>query len=355
MAHKKLKVGIIGVGGVAQAVHLAPWQELQSEGKVEFLGACDLIEERAQLAVNKFGAKKAYVDYNKMLEDDEYDIIDICTQNRGHCPIAVDALNSGANVIVEKPIAMNVAEAQKMIQTAKANKRKLMTAQNQRFESAYEQLKSEIDAGKLGQIYTASTRYLRRRGIPGWGKFHIAAESRGGPLIDIGVHFIDLCMWFLNFPKPLSTVGKVYRMFGDREDLCNGSWGFGYPLKEFDVEDYALAFVRLEGGISMIVETCWAANIRDEVNQITVLGDKAGISTNPAGLYGYSENALTHTGYDWLPEQKSHRMEIRHFAECVEKDLPVRVRPEESLRVQQIIDAIYQSSQENKEIVIKPI
>lgn len=139
-----------------------------------------------------------------------------------------------------------------------------MTAQNLRFESPNERIKAEIDNGKLGQIYTAGIRYLRRRGIPGWGKFHIVEESRGGPLIDVGVHFIDLSLWFMAFPKPVAVSGKTYRMFGDRKDLCNGSWGIGYPLEEFDVEDYAAAFVRFENDVTLIIDGIYESSEKNK-------------------------------------------------------------------------------------------
>lgn len=353
MASKKLRVGVIGVGGIAVGCHLPYWQELENEGRVELVGVCDLIKSRVAVGQERFGARKGYTDYKKMLREDQYDIIDICTHNRWHCPMTVDALKAGAHVLVEKPMAMNAKESQAMIQAAHKSRKKLMVAQHMRFEAPHEKLKDVVERGTLGQIYTASAVWLRRRGIPGWGKFHIRKESLGGPLIDIGVHMMDLCMWLMGFPKPKAVMGKVYRMFGDRKDLVNGSWGEPYPPKEFDVEDYAIALVRCENDITMRVEASWAANIPEERNEVSIWGDKAGLSTNPLGVYGYEKNALTSTRFDWLPTQEGHRGEIRHFTECIEKNLPVRVKPEESLQIQKIIDAIYESSRKNKEILIK--
>jgi len=353
MAKKKLRVGIIGCGGIANACHLNNWKELEGEGRVELIGVCDIVKERAEQAMAKFGARKMYLDYHKMLGDDQYDVIDVCTQNRVHCPAAVAALKAGANVLVEKPMAMNARECEAMIAAAKSARRTLMVAQHMRFEAYSEKLKAVVESGELGRIYTANARCLRRRGIPGWGKFHIRKESLGGPLIDIGVHVMDLCVWLMGCPKPIAASGKVYRMFGDRPDLCNAAWGKGYPDKEFDVEDYAVGLVRFEKGITMVVEVSWAANIPAETECVSLLGDKGGITTHPPGVYGYEHNALTSRKFDWLPAQEGHRMEIRHFTECLEKNLPVRVQPAESLRIQKIIDAIYESSARNREIAIK--
>lgn len=352
MSKKRLRVGVIGTGAIAVQRHLPYWQELETEGRVELVGVCDPVRDRAIAAQEKFGAKKAFARYRQMIENDRYDIIDICTHNRWHCPITVDALNAGAHVLVEKPMAMSVKEAAAMLSAARKARRKLMVAQHMRFEPPHEKLKEVAERGTLGRIYTAGAVWLRRRGIPGWGRFHIRRESLGGPLIDIGVHMMDLCVWLMGFPKPKSVLGKVYRMFGDRPDLVNAGWGEPYPPREFDVEDYAIALVRFEGDITMRVEVSWAANIPEEYNEVRVLGDRAGLSTNPLGVFGYQKKALTSSRFDWLPREGGHRGEVRHFTECVERDLPVRVKPEESLVIQKIIDAIYESSKRNKEVLI---
>lgn len=353
MPKKVLRVGIIGCGGIANACHLPNWQELEAEGRVELAGVCDIVKERAEQAKAKFGARKMYRDFSQMLKDGTYDVIDVCTQNRFHCPATVAALQAGANVLVEKPMAMNAKECEAMIAAAKAAKRKLMVAQHMRFEASSEKLKALVENGELGHIYTANAKALRRRGIPGWGKFHIKKESLGGPLIDIGVHVMDLCVWLMGSPKPVAASGRVYRMFGDRPGLCNAEWGKGYPDAEFDVEDYAVGLVRFEKNMTMLVECSWAANIPAEVCAVNVLGDKGGISTEPLGLYGAENGTLTSRKFDWLPSQEGHRMEIRHFTECLEKGLSVRVQPVESLRIQKIIDAIYLSSAKGNEVAIR--
>ncbi len=352
-AGKLLKVGIIGSGAICREQHLPYWRQLEEEGRVQVVGVCDLVKERRETEAAQCRAAKTYADYKTMLRSHEFDIIDVCTQNRVHAPATIAGLNAGANVLVEKPMAMNTAECLAMIKAAKTAKKKLMVAQHMRFEARAQKLKEVIDSGAVGEIYTAETKWLRRRGIPGWGKFHIAKESLGGPLIDIGVHMMDLCVWLMGCPKPVAASGKVYRKFGDRENLFNAEWGRPYPPKEFDVEDYATAFIRFEGGVTMQMQVSWAANIAQETENLYILGDKGGVGTNPLGYFGADHDALNHTTWDWLTEDDGHRREVRHFCECIEKDLPVMVQPEESLRIQKIIDAIYLSSKQNREIVIK--
>ncbi|HDP36214.1 MAG TPA: Gfo/Idh/MocA family oxidoreductase, partial [Candidatus Hydrogenedentes bacterium] len=268
---RKLKVGIIGSGAIARDQHLPYWRQLEAEGRVEVLGVCDLVRERREVEAAKCVQAKPFANYDKMLAAIDFDIIDVCTQNRVHAPATIAGLKAGAHVLVEKPMAMNTKECLAMIAAAKAKKRKLMVAQHMRFEPRAEKLKEVVMSGALGRIYTAETKWLRRRGIPGWGKFHLKKESLGGPLIDIGVHMMDLCVWLMGCPKPTAASGKVYRMFGDRPDLFNTDWGTPYPPKEFTVEDYATGFVRFENDITMQMSVSWAANTNDEIENMYIL------------------------------------------------------------------------------------
>ncbi|NLN92321.1 MAG: Gfo/Idh/MocA family oxidoreductase [Candidatus Hydrogenedens sp.] len=348
-----LKVGLIGSGAIARDQHLPYWRELEEEGRVRVVGVCDLIKERREREAAKCASATPYASYKKMLQGESFDIIDICTQNRVHAPAAIAASEAGAHVLVEKPMAMNSRECEAMIAAAKKAGKKLMVAQHMRFEARAEKLKEVVESGALGEIYTAETKWLRRRGIPGWGQFHIKKESLGGPLIDIGVHMMDLCVWLMGSPKPVAASGKVYRKFGDRPDLFNADWGVHYPAREFDVEDYATALIRFEKGLTMQMSVSWAANVHDEIENMFILGDKGGIGLNPLGYFSADHSSLSHMTWDWLSEEDGHRREVRHFCECVEKDQPVMVKPEESLHIQKIIDAIYESSRRNKEIIIK--
>lgn len=350
---QKLRIGIIGTGAIAREQHVPYWAELEAEGRVEVVAMADVVPGRAAAQATRCTGPKAYADHREMLHAHTFDIIDVCTQNRLHAPLTIDALNAGAHVLVEKPMAMNSRECEAMIAASRRNKKKLMVAQHMRFEAPHAKLKEIAASGQLGEIYTANTWWLRRRGIPGWGKFHLKKESLGGPLIDIGVHMMDLCVWLMGSPRPVAASGKVYRMFGDRPDLYNAEWGVPYDVREFDVEDFCTALIRFENCITMQVSVSWAANIDEEKSGLYVLGDKAGISTNPLGVYSADRSSLTSHKFDYLDDVEGHRGEIRHFTECVERDLPVLVKPEESLRIQRIIDAIYESSTKNREVAIK--
>ena len=353
MTNPPLRVAVVGCGDVARKHHLPNWKELVGEGRVTLTAVCDAEPDRAALCRDEFEVVRAFSSFEEMLEEGAYDVIDICTQNRLHCPMTIAALKTGAHVLVEKPMAMDTTEARQMVKAAEKASGKLMVAHHKRFEEGAEQLKTVVEAGELGEIYTAKSFWLRRRGIPGWGRFHIAKESLGGALIDIGVHMLDLCIWLMGSPKPVAASGKVYRMFGDREDLVNGEWGVPYDVSEFDVEDYATALIRFENGVTLSADFAWAANIPEETWGFSILGDKAGIANPPLGIYGSEHGCLTRKTFDWIPDEEGHRGEIRHFTECIEHDRPVRVQPIESLRIQEIIEAIYESSQKDAEVRIQ--
>ena len=261
------------------------------------------------------------------------------------------SLEAGANVLVEKPIAMNVKEAMLMAGTAKKVGRKLMTAQHMRFESGHEKLREVVDRGDLGRIYHATAACMRRRGIPGWGKFHMQKESRGGPLIDIGVHVLDAVMWIMGFPKPLAVSGKVARMFGDRKDLVNGEWGTAYDRTEFDVEDFAVGLVKFDNGATLEIEASWAGNIAEqELMQTRLLGTKAGLlQHNVNGTYEfeaklYQERDGAQYDMELRPPVPGVESAQAHFVNALLADTPHIATGEEGLIVMELLDAIYESA-----------
>lgn len=349
---KPLRVGVLGLGAVADWFHLPHWRELEEEGRVVLAAGSDLRPEACESMAEKYSIPKTYLDYREMLRKEQLDIVDVCVHNRLHCQTTVDALKAGAHTLVEKPMAMSVKESLRMIQAAEAANRKLMVAQHLRFENGARKVKRMVESGELGEVYTAKATWLRRRGIPGWGKFVHAEESLGGPLADIGVHVMDLCVWLMGSPRAVAVSGMVYRKFGDRPDLVN-NMPLLYKRDTFDVEDHAVAMVRFEEGQTMLVQASWAANIADDHLDVEIMGDKGGAGVFPPRFHGYDEDSLFTRKIDWSPERKGHREEIRHFVECIEQDKPVMVVPEESLQIQKIINGIYESARKGREIALK--
>ncbi len=216
---------------------------------VNIMAVCDANEEVAKCAAERFDVPNVLTDYKKMLEMPEIDAVHVCTPNFLHMPPTVDALSAGKHVLVEKPLARNAAEGKLMVEAAEKSGKKLMVAQNMRFNPDSQCLKRFIDAGDLGDIYFARVWALRRRGVPSWGVFTDKEKQGGGPLIDIGVHVLDLTLYLMGHPKPISASGQTFTKIGNEPGHV-GMWG-PWDWKNYTVEDYAAAFVRLDNRASL--------------------------------------------------------------------------------------------------------
>lgn len=271
---KLIKIGIIGCGAIANSKHMPA---LSKVADAEMVAFCDLVSERAEKAAKEYGTldAKVYTDYKELLKDPTIDVVHVCTPNRSHSFITVDALDAGKNVMCEKPMAINSAEAQKMLDAAKRSGKKLSIGYQNRFRDDSLYLKKEAEDGTFGDIYYAKATAIRRRGVPNWGVFLDEYEQGGGPLIDIGTHTLDLTLWMMNNYKPKYCLGTVYHKLNNDKDQAN-MWGNWNPEK-FTVEDSAFGFVVMENGATIVLESSWALNSLDVREAVTTLcGTKAG-------------------------------------------------------------------------------
>lgn len=346
-----LKVGIIGAGGIARFAHIPGWKNLPEE--VELVAICDIIPERAVKQAEENGIPHAYGSASEMLAHHELDIVSVCVHNSAHRDCTIMALEASANVMCEKPIAMNSGQAEEMIAAAKKAGKLLTVGQNQRFAAESQVAKQLIDDGLLGDVYYGETMTLRRRGIPGWGVFHIKKYSGGGPLIDIGVHGLDLVLWLMGNPEPVAVSGVTYQKFGKRQDVAF-TWGGDWDRDEFDVEDMALGFIRLENGATIVLRMSWAANVEDDLNCMRVLGTEGGLKNPPLTLFRELSGRTVDTTPTWLPQvERSHFEEMKHFAAVVRGEVEMIVQPWQSLQVQRILDALYESAEKGSEVRIQ--
>jgi len=343
----KLKIGFIGTGRVCRAHHLPSWSKLPN---AEVYAVCDIIPEVARAVAKEYNAGHVFTDYNEMLKLDEIDVVDICTPNNVHCPAAVASLNAGKHVFVEKPIGRTAVEAQAIVDAAKENRKKLSVGQCLRFDSGPQTLKGFADAGELGEVYYARTQCLRRRGVPTWGSFIDKEKQGGGPLIDLGVHIIDLTLWLMGHPKPVSASGVSYRKFGDREGVAN-TWGSWDP-KDFTVEDFAAGLVKFDNGASMVVECSFAANLEKEILNTVLLGTEGGCEWSPLKIYKEARGTLLDITPVELPQLDRFALELRAFADAITNDTDPVVTGEQTLMVAKIMDAIYESAETGREVVI---
>lgn len=346
---KKVRIGVIGTGGIANGAHLPGYSQIPDE--CEIFALCDIDPKALARTVEKYPVKHQFKDYRKLLEMPEIDAVSVCTPNYVHYRPTVDALNAGKNVLCEKPIAMNACEAAEMVAAARKNRKILQVGYNSRFSPNMQALKRFVDAGELGDIYYARAQALRVRGIPGWGVFIDKSKQGGGPLIDIGVHILDLTLWMMGHPTPTHASGVTYQKFGKRSDVVGfmGQWDY----KNFTVEDMAAALIRFDNGATVVLESSFVANLKDEVHNTTLLGTKGGAQTSPLSVTQERHMSV----FSFTPQVpnaniNTHHAEMKAFVECVRDKKEPLVTGEHGLMVAQIMDAIYKSADEGREVAI---
>lgn len=356
---KKLKIGIIGCGGIAKGAHQPAYDEMEN---IEIVACCDIIKERAVSFAEHFDLDEsvAFTDYKKMIENTELDAVDICTPNYLHSVISIYALEHGLNVFCEKPDAVSSAEAEKMKAAAEKSGKMLMVMRNNRYMPSSTFLKKYIESGKMGDIYTARCAWRRRRGIPGKGGWFTTKElSGGGPLIDLGVHMIDLAMWLMGNPKPVAVSGATYCKFANDEsesDSDNSKYGDYVKDGIFDVEDLAMGFIRFDNGAVLQIEFSWASNVEKECTFVELRGTKSGayLQYDEPNLKIFTEE--NGCNVDIEPKLSKalggHAYNLRHFADCVLNGTEPIFVPQQGINMVKILEAIYKSAELGREVTL---
>jgi predicted dehydrogenase len=251
-----------------------------------------------------------------MLAKDVVDAVSVCTPNNTHMAIALDAIKAGKDVLCEKPIAMSAQQARRMVGAAKAGRRILMTAQSARYSSAAQYVKRLVDAGRFGEVYFGKAVWFRRDGIPrGW--FQDRKQSGGGPLIDLGVHAIDLLWWLMGRPKPVSAYGVTFDHLGTTGQGMGG-WGVGYNPAKFSVEDMVGAIIRFQDGRAISVDISWAAHT-SETYWLRIFGTKGGAQVQPEVVLYQNDDSVKLDIAANAGRQNAYAAEIQHFADCVRR------------------------------------
>ncbi|GEL07506.1 Gfo/Idh/MocA family protein [Salisediminibacterium halotolerans] len=345
---KPLQVGIISAGKIAQDAHM-PWYD--NDPRTQLRAVSSRTAETAQRAADKFGIAHVYTSAEEMLAKENLDVVSVCSPNALHADHVIRALQAGCHVLCEKPPAMNEAEALRMEQAAKEAGKHLLYGFHFRHRCETTVLKRAIDAGELGEIYHMNVQAMRRRGIPGWGVFTDKNLQGGGPLIDVGVHMLDLAINLSGFPEPVEASAVTHQRLGKKPGV--GLFGEWDP-HTFSVEDLASGMIRFENGASLVLETSYAANIEtDEHLNVSLLGDKGGADFHPFALYKEEYGAL----FDRIPrfiEQTGpddpYQAQITHFLNVIDgKSKPI-IQPHEGRYIQKILDALYESAEKNRAV-----
>jgi len=347
---KKLKVGVIGLGGIANT-HVPGWQ---ASPHAELIAGSDVNPKVFPAWKEKYAVTRFYENPADLIKDPAIDIVDICTPNMFHAEQAIGALEAGKHVICEKPLAPTPEAIRKMIAARDKSGKLLMTAQHFRFRGVARAVKAEIEQGSLGDIYHARSWMLRRGLLPVSPTFIYKSQSGGGPTIDIGVHILDLTLWLMGHPKPVAVSGVAKTALA-RHPGAFSVWGMAPVPQDIDVEDFAAGFVRFDNGATLVLEVSWLLhhNTTGEASKIWLYGTEGGCEWPNAEFFStnYTTKQLVNRTIQLTQDSmEPHALECVEFARAVVEGLPSPVPPEDSLAVQVILDGIYRSQASGKEV-----
>ena len=355
MKKKTLRIGIIGCGGMGRSAHVNGFYA--HEPRVELVAACDILPERTQaVADGGFPGIAQYTDYRELLKDPSIDAVDICTPNDLHSEIAVAALKAGKHVFCEKPDAIDAKKAAAMRDAAAKAGKVLMVMRNNRFTDAAKYLRRFVDEGRAGEIYAGRCGWQRRRGIPGKGGwFTTKARSGGGPLIDLGVHMIDLAVWLMGNPRPVAVSGQTFRKFadaGDVSDSVHSSFGDAVKGGTFDVEDLAMGFIRFDNGAVLQIEFSWASNVARERRFVELLGTKAGFEIEDSQMRIFTEEngELLDIAPPGHQRDDGHARNLRNFVDVLLDGAEPCYKPQQGVDMIAILEGFYKSARLGREV-----
>ena len=350
-----IKVGVIGCGSIANNAHI-PAYMANKDAEIKYF--CDIIPERAQAAVEKYGCGKAVTDYHDVLNDTEVEAVSVCTPNRMHSIITIDALRAGKHVLCEKPAARTYAEALEMQKAQHESGKTLNIGVVNRFNDSVNKIKQIIDAGELGEIYHVYVSFRAHRSIPGLGgAFTTNAIAGGGALIDWGVHYLDIVMYCTGDPVAKTVSGEAFCKLGkDMKNYTYTSMWAGPPDYNgtYDVDDSIAGIVRTDGPV-ITFHGAWAQNIGEKETYIDFMGDKAGIRLQYGGgftKYGAENGMLTKTEYDF-PTSNMFQNEIDGFLRCVRGGEKLPSHIDVTIKTARIMQGIYDSSAAHREVVFE--
>jgi len=350
---EKVRVAVIGCGGIARQKHVSGLLRIK---EVEIIAFCDIIEERAQDFKKEFATEaNVYKDYKELLAKEKPDVVHVCTPNRSHSEISIAAMEAGCHVMCEKPMAINEAEARKMLESSRKTGMKLTIGYQSRYRSDSVYLKAECERGALGEIYFAKAHAIRRRAVPTWGVFLNEYEQGGGPLVDIGTHALDLTLWTMNNYKPKYCVGATFHKLNDHQGNSGNMWG-NWDVSQFTVEDSAFGFIVMENGAVIILESSWALNSLDvREAACSLCGTKAGADMSDGLRFNgvknncqYIEKPSFDAGAvafnEGIAGDQDYHIEARQWIRAVMNDTAPCVLPEQAYVVSAILDGIYKSA-----------
>ena len=334
MARKTLRIALVGVGAAAQVSHIPALRRIED---MELVALCDRDGEKAARVAQKFGVPRSHSRLDDLLGDDSIDAIDVCTPNFLHAPMASAALEAGKHVLCERPLARNADEARQMVKAARKAERTLMCSVQHRFRADAQLLRKFVEKGDLGEVFYAKAGWLRQRtewDSEEWRRQK--RESGGGVVLDLGFQMLDLSLWVLGGVKVDSVTASVHRQ------------------KKGEVEDSATAFLRMENGATLALELTWGLLMEKDFAYLNLFGSGGAALLNPfrvhKGMHGTLVNVTPTLDTQRNQYKQSVEAQIEHFAESLRKGQKPMGDAEEILPVMELMDAIYRSADQRKEV-----
>ena len=335
------KIGVGTIGLRFGHAHLHCYEACEN---AEVVAVCDIDEAKLSEAVKERPAVKGFADYREMLQMEGLQAVSVALPNYLHAPVALAALNAGKHVLCEKPMAMNAAEAEEMKQAAEKLGKVLMVHFNMRFMSTAATLKPLIDAGELGDVYHITTTYTRRDGYPKPGSwFGQKDRSGGGPLVDLGVHRIDLALWLIGYPKPVAAFGNVYDLLAREKQ----------KEQKFDCEDFSAAMIRLENGCTMYVAASWDGHQKDPAELTMSIRGTKGAVFESEGQVALCRTERGVPTVSVLEKREPNESAQQHFVNCILEGRQPDPCAEHGVITMKILDAIYESARRGGAVKIE--
>ncbi|HIU77626.1 MAG TPA: Gfo/Idh/MocA family oxidoreductase [Candidatus Pelethocola excrementipullorum] len=344
---KKLRMAIIGSGQIARVTHIPNYQKMED---VEIVAVCDTNLSAARSLAEQFEIPEYFESHIEMLEAMKPDAVTICVPNKFHCQITLDALERGCHVLCEKPPAITAGEAELMEKTAAGKNLLLSYEFHFRHSEQAALLKEKITNGEFGKIYNSRALWHRRRGIPGWGNFTNKNVQGGGPLIDIGVHMLDLGLYLLDYPKISYICASSSDRIGKRGGVgLMGSW----ESERFTVEDGLFGYIYFEDGTSMSLETSFAVNMKErDMRNIVLYGELLGASVFPLELYGEEKGHLSNQSFPFTEIGDWHFVSEKNFVDACLGREELLVTAKQGTYVQKVICSLYESAESGKPVIL---
>ncbi|HET7558328.1 MAG TPA: Gfo/Idh/MocA family oxidoreductase [Limnochordia bacterium] len=346
-----VRLAVVGAGGISQ-MHLNAARA--SGGAVQIVALCDVNEALARQRAAEFDIPQVYGDFHAALARPDIDGVVAAVPNFLHDQVAVAALEAGKHVFVEKPLSNTQEGAKRILAAARKAQKVVQVGMIHRFSPGPQALKRAIVAGELGRVYFAQARYLRRKGIPGWGSWFTTHKlSGGGPLIDIGVHALDLCWYLIGKPKPLTVSGVTYAEFGPQKKGI-GNWGTPNWQGVYDVEDFSTALIRFEGGASLLLQASWAGHLLPS-QDVLIMGAEQGalVTDDKVRLLTERDNQTSERELRDDEAAPGNVRQLLNFAAAVRGQEAPRTPVEDGYAVVAMLTAIYRSAESGREVAVE--